>query len=147
MKDKRKKMILLIMAFLCVLAIAVIFLAHISLSMRPPPAIHVGDSPTSPNGHFIASVEERPHPTYEITTIWVLVIRNSEGNVLYEDEEGFVRTLLNSVYWRWDEANRIWLHNGDDGRLWFWEIQNGEWTKNPFESGAYQSIHPPSPFD
>ena len=60
--------------------------------------------------------------------VWKVTIKDSIGKQLYKDTSStFVGTL--SVYWLWDDNDRVWLYNSDDGLVWFWELNGENWVK------------------
>ncbi|MBN1149866.1 hypothetical protein JXA84_01450 [candidate division WOR-3 bacterium] len=61
---------------------------------------------------------------------WKVTISDSEGELLYTDEEGFPARF--NVYWTWDDSDRAWLYNSDDGCIYYWEYK-GVWTKTKHE--------------
>jgi hypothetical protein len=88
---------------------------------RPDPVNRKQESP-SPSGKYVLSV---PNADGDV---WKVTIRDAQGNLVYKDEES---TFLNhfGAYWVWDEDDRVWLYNGDDGCVYFWETIDGVWTK------------------
>jgi len=75
----------------------------------------------SPSGKYVLSMPSDDcywHPT----------ISDADGDVLYRDEEGFPGWF--SVYWYWDEQDRAWLYNSDDGKVWVWVREGGQWVKH-----------------
>ena len=63
---------------------------------------------------------------------WQVTISDSSKKILYKDTEGFPARF--NVYWDWDNKNRIWLKNSDDGFVYYWELKNEGWNKILFDS-------------
>jgi len=81
----------------------------------------------SPDGQYVLTVPIEKNAGGDKT--WQVTINDAEGNLLYQDEDSeFVGNL--NVYWIWDENDRVWLYSSDTGVVFYWEIQNGDWTKS-----------------
>lgn len=99
------------------------------------------NSPSS-DGNFILSVpiiEKADGYNY-----WQVTIKDKDKNILYQDPEGFYARF--NVYWVWDNNNRVWLYNSDDGWIYFWEMKNQGWQKqrwNPVDSLDQIELTPP----
>jgi hypothetical protein len=73
--------------------------------------------------------------------VWKVTISDQNQSVLYKDVGSTFAGQFN-VYWIWDASDRLWLYNSDDGMVYFWELQNGAWSKNRWER-ASSEIKPP----
>jgi hypothetical protein len=60
--------------------------------------------------------------------VWKVTVSDPSGTQLYKDDSSEFVGHLN-VYWMWDDADRAWLYNSDDGRVWFWEQTGTNWIK------------------
>ncbi len=89
----------------------------------------------SPGGSYVLSVPIRVNPEYGGAEVWAVTIEDPEGNILYSDGSSEFVAGLN-VYWCWDEEDRVWLYNSDDGRVWFWEAAGTEWRKTLWGCGS-----------
>jgi hypothetical protein len=65
---------------------------------------------------------------------WHVTIADQDGNILYADEEESFAGQF-SVYWIWDDHDRAWLYNSDDGRVFFWRLSDGAWVKEKWGHG------------
>ncbi len=57
---------------------------------------------------------------------WI-TIADRDGQVLYKGDGDFLSSF--NVYWYWDEEDRVWLYNSDDGRVYFWERVGDKWKR------------------
>lgn len=99
---------------------------------------------TSPNGQFVLTVPIERNPSYNNVGVWVVTISTVGGECLYEDDDSRCAARFNS-YWTWDDENRVWLTNSDNGCVYFWEIEDtvseGEhagravWRKTEWQRG------------
>ena len=71
-----------------------------------------------------------------LTPVWIVSILNSKGEVIYRDEESRMIGTFN-VYWGWDQNNRLWLYNSDNGKVWKWTLKEDTWIK---ERGNLKNI-------
>lgn len=90
----------------------------------------------SPNQKYIVKIPienkeltfGRSEPKKSLTPVWIVSISNSKGEVIYRDEESRMIGTFN-VYCGWDQNNRFWLYNSDDGRVWKWTLKEDSWIK------------------
>ena len=96
---------------------------------------------TSPSGKYILTV---PIETAQDShRYWRVTISDSKGRVLYKDDSSFVGNL--NVYWSWDQQDRVWLRNSDDGAIYYWEIDSSNvWHKHRWEKNQKDSLSPPA---
>ena len=47
---------------------------------------------------------------------------------MYKDDSSKCVGWLNA-YWAWDDSDRAWLYNSDNGRVYFWEFDGTNWIK------------------
>jgi hypothetical protein len=78
---------------------------------------------------------------------WIVAISDASGKLEYQDTDSdFIGTLM--VYWCWDQEDRVWLYNSDDGKVWYWERKEGMWLKTLWgrrdEKHAESQPQPPS---
>jgi hypothetical protein len=55
---------------------------------------------------------------------WEIHITGTDGSKHDETTE-FVGHL--NVYWLWDDSERLWIYNSDDGGLHFWHRDHNQW--------------------
>jgi len=85
----------------------------------------------SPSGKYVLRLPieaQTTNPQYKGTRVWKVTIADSSGTVLYKDEDSTMVGTLN-VYWGWDDQDRAWVYNSDDGRIWRWEFAESGWKK------------------
>lgn len=82
----------------------------------------------SPSDKYIFTIPIERNPEYDNTRVWIVTISDLNGKQLYKDDSSEFVGCLN-VYWCWDENDRIWLYNSDDGKVWFWELVDSNWIK------------------
>jgi len=68
------------------------------------------------------------NPVYKGTSVWKVTISDTNGRVVYKDDASEMVGSLR-VYWGWDDQDRVWVYNSDDGSIWRWEVTGGEWRK------------------
>lgn len=86
---------------------------------------------TAPSGKFVLRMPIEPqtsNPAYKGTPVWKVMISDANGRVVYKDEASEMVGSLR-VYWGWDDQDRVWVYNSDDGSIWRWEVTGGEWRK------------------
>jgi len=97
----------------------------------PAPRANQKQRTTSPNGKYVLTVPieaQTTNPKYNGTRVWKVTIADTSGAVLCKDEQSTMVGNL-SVYWGWDDQNRVWLYNSDDGAIWRWEVTPEGWKK------------------
>ena len=82
----------------------------------------------SPSRKYVLTVPIECNPNYKNYKVWKVTISDSNGTVLYKDNESECVGWLNA-YWAWDDSDRAWLYNSDDGRVYFWELDGANWNK------------------
>lgn len=85
----------------------------------------------SPSGRYSLAVPieaQTTIPSYSGTKVWKVTISDAAGTVVYKDQGSTFVGHLNT-YWGWDEHDRVWVYNSDDGRIWRWEFQTNAWIK------------------
>lgn len=70
--------------------------------------------------------------------LWRVTIRDRKGKLLYRDDSKFLGQL--SVYWAWDDENRVWLFNSDDSAVYFWEETPQGWQRTRWGYGRKREI-------
>ncbi len=112
--------------------LALVALLH--LIPPPPPPVNQQFPAVSATGAYQARVtaEER---------FWIVEIQNSHGETLYKQPTDFVSHL--NVYWIWDNDDRLWLYNSDDGWVHYWHaIPEGEWEHVIWDSSDVEKPDP-----
>ncbi len=97
----------------------------------PAPPDNQKQKTTSPNGKYVLTLPieaQTTNPKYKDTRVWKVTIADTSGTVLYKDEQSTMVGNL-TVYWGWDDQNRVWLYNSDDGAVWRWELTSEGWKK------------------
>jgi hypothetical protein len=95
---------------------------------------------TAPSGKFVLRMPIEPqtsNPVYKGTPVWKVTITDPDGRIVYKDEASEMVGSLR-VYWGWDDQDRVWVYNSDDGSIWRWEVTGGEWRK--IQSGRGDGI-------
>jgi hypothetical protein len=87
---------------------------------REPSVNHRSPS-TSPSGKYV--VEMPIGPKDQKFRYWRPTIRDQAGDVLYEETEDLFAGWL-QIYWIWDEADRLWVYNSDNGNKYWWEVND-----------------------
>lgn len=85
----------------------------------------------SPSGKYLLYAPIEPQttdPRYDGYTAWTVTITDVNGQVLYRDEDSKMLGHF-SIYWGWDDQDRAWVYNSDDGRIWRWEQTSEGWKK------------------
>lgn len=89
----------------------------------------------SPSGKYVLTLPIERNPAYHDALVWKVTISDANGHPLYKDDASeFVGNL--NVYWMWDDADRVWIYNSDDGGVWFWELDGTQWIKTFWGYGA-----------
>jgi len=79
----------------------------------------------SPTKRYTAeiSVDER---------VWHVLFTDRETGAQYEGTTDFLAWL--NVYWQWDNQDRLWAYNSDDGRIWYWMHDGSRWVQTAYGS-------------
>ena len=109
------------------------FLFAIALIGCAPPAPRPNQTQgaTSPSGKYVLRLPielQTTNPQYKGTRVWKVTITDTNGTVLYKDDASEMVGNLN-VYWGWDNQDRVWVYNSDDGKIWRWELADRGWQK------------------
>jgi hypothetical protein len=72
---------------------------------------------------------------------WRVTISDAKGTVLFKDDSPFQGRF--NVYWYWDNNDRVWLKNSDNGNTYYWEIENGKWQRTQWHEDNTKSLLPP----
>jgi hypothetical protein len=70
---------------------------------------------------------------------WHVTISDSHGAVIYRDHEESFPGQFN-VHWMWDDQDRVWLYDSDDGSVYFYELTEGKWKKESWGYGNTRQI-------
>ena len=108
-----------------------LLLLLISSGCRVEPTNRNQEQPvTSPSGKYVLTVPiERAQDDH---LYWRVTISGASGQVLFKDDSRFVGNL--NVYWCWDDHDRVWLENSDDGRTYYWELdEQNRWRRYQWE--------------
>ena len=107
-----------------------------------PLPLNQQQSSVSPSSRYVLTVPIEPNetnPEYANTRVWKVTICDQDGNLLYKDDESEFVGYLNA-YWVWGGQDRVWLYNSDTGRVFFWELSDGEWHKTEWGHGKVREI-------
>ena len=102
----------------------------------------------SPSGKYVLTLPiETGEGEYKNTPLWRITISDNSGKMLFKDTESiYIGTL--SIYRTWDNEDRVWIYNSDDGRVWYYELSNQEWKINYWgfkkEKKTEKNIRPPN---
>lgn len=106
------------------------------------------DTVISPSGKYVLTVpiersQREKGPFGYGMPYWYVTISASDGRVLYRDlDENF--DAIHNVYWIWDERDRVWLYNSDDGAVYFYEQADTTWSKRRWGDGRNEpNLAPP----
>lgn len=106
-----------------------VVLVLVALAIPKPPTLPNQVQPMpSPSGKYVLTVPTERNPNYHDHEVWKVTISDTSGEVLYKDNSSECVGWLNA-YWAWDNSDRAWLYNSDDGRVYFWESDGTNWTK------------------
>ena len=94
---------------------------------------------TSPSEKYVLTMPIEKDTTRRNFSYWHVTISDRDGKVVHKDTTSTFVGHLN-VYWTWDQDDRVWLYNSDDGTVWFWEQADGAWTKNKYGYGRTKEI-------
>ncbi len=90
-----------------------------------------------PSGHWVAVVDAYHMPGRDdFPTYWQPRILDMDRQQVYEDGEGFPGAFM--VYWAWDERQRLWLYNSDDGSVWWYAVKDGQWNRQRWQGAEPQ---------
>ena len=83
----------------------------------------------SPSGKYVLTlpIEKSRSPQYADTPVWKVTIHDSAGALEYKDDDSTLVGTFN-VYWAWDQKDRVWVYNSDNGRISRWEKRNLKWS-------------------
>jgi hypothetical protein len=96
----------------------------------------------SPSGKYILRVPIEADPTNQ-HHYWRVTITDNQGTVLFKDDSAFVGYL--NVYWYWDQDDRVWLINSDDGSVYYWQLDgNGGWKRYEWKESNKELPIPPA---
>ena len=80
----------------------------------------------SPSGKYVLTLPIEP--AKDGHRYWRLTISDINGHPIYQDDSPFVANL--NVYWTWDQDDRAWLKNSDNGFVYYWEAnKEGIWQR------------------
>lgn len=68
---------------------------------------------------------------------WVVSVFDKSETQLYRDNDSTFLGQFN-VYWVWDNADRLWLYNSDNGFVYYWMATPKGWTKVCWGAGHEQ---------
>ena len=94
----------------------------------------------SPSGQYVLTVpiersDHRKGPFGYGMPFWHVTISGPNGAVLYRDPEDEFHGIHN-VYWVWDDQDRVWLYNSDDGGIYFYECLDDVWQRQRWGHGT-----------
>lgn len=90
-------------------------------------------SRVSPSGRYILSVpiersRSRKGPLGFGMPYWYVTVSDPNGVLLYRDAQEEFQGIHN-VYWTWDDQDRVWLYDSDDGTVYLYEWADGAWSR------------------
>ncbi|MEM9904078.1 MAG: hypothetical protein AAF921_03525 [Cyanobacteria bacterium P01_D01_bin.44] len=106
--------------------------------LAPPP--NQRQRVNSPNGHYQLSVPTRLSYMDDASKTWQVTIReNDYGSIVYQDTlSDFFSDL--DVYWLWDDTNRVWLYNSNNGAVYVWEETEQGWQKQRWDNSQNRTL-------
>ena len=105
---------------------------------------------SSPSGWYVLTVPiersgRRKGPLGYGIPFWHVTISDPNGTVLYRDPNEDFHGIHN-IYWVWDDQDRVWLYNSDDGAVYFYERIESTWTRSRWGDGKPgQGLQPAAP--
>jgi len=108
-----------------------LFVVFLAGCAPPAPKPNQRQGAVSPSGRYVVQVPvegERSASEDSDPYVWVVTILDPDGTVLHRDEDSTFAGFFN-VYWLWDDSDRLWLYNSDNGKFYFWELTDGNWEK------------------
>ena len=104
------------------------------------PAYHkpFQDQPlVSPSGKYVLTVPIEK--AADNRRYWRVTISDRNGNVLFKDDSEFPGRF--NVYWNWDNSDRVWLQNSDNGYTYYWKLDNeNHWRRNQCDQETSDSV-------
>lgn len=101
------------------------------VAARMPQPPNQQDPAVSPSGSYVLTMPiER--------NLWHVTIQDRRGKLLFRDDSEFIGQL--SVYWAWDDQDRVWLFNSDDSAVYFWERTPQGWRRTRWGHGHKREI-------
>ncbi|MEN6576435.1 MAG: hypothetical protein ABFD90_08835 [Phycisphaerales bacterium] len=93
----------------------------------------------SPSGRYVLTVpiersSSHKGPLGYGMPFWHVTISDSNETVLYRDPNEDFHGIHN-VYWVWDDQDRVWLYNSDDGAEYFYERTDSAWRRSRWRDG------------
>ncbi len=85
----------------------------------------------SPDGAFVVKVPIVGAEGRDFASYWTPRIEAAGGEVVFEDSLGFPARF--NVYWGWDDQQRLWLYNTDDGLVWIYAAGPEGWARSAWE--------------
>ena len=111
-------------------AIAIIWVAYVSFSIFYRPNHKQGV--VSPSGKYVLRLPIEVQTTNvrynKGKRVWKVTIADASGKIIYKDEDSVMIGHL-MVYWGWDDQDRAWVYNSDNGDIWRWELGADGWKK------------------
>jgi len=101
---------------------------------KPAPRPNQVTPQASPSGKYVLTMPIERNPAYRNLRVWRVTISDAQGKVLYKDDASKFGGGYNA-YWAWDEEDRVWFFNSDDGEVYFWELDGGRWVKTHWGYG------------
>ncbi|MEN6428037.1 MAG: hypothetical protein ABFE13_22010 [Phycisphaerales bacterium] len=94
----------------------------------------------SPSGRYVLTVPIERSSSYKGPLgygmpFWHVTISDSNETVLYRDPNEDFHGIHN-VYWVWDDQDRVWLYNSDNGAEYFYERTGLTWSRSRWGGGT-----------
>jgi len=109
------------------LPVAVIMILSLILP-KPPELPNQQSTLVSPSGRYAMDMDMKGNR-------WIVSISDRDGKLLYRDNDSNFVGHFN-VYWVWDNRDRLWLYNSDDGHIYYWIRTSSAWQKAPWSDGT-----------
>ncbi len=108
----------------------------------PPAVAPAGQVPGlgSPRSSKFAEVPIVAVPDREFASWWMPRIVTAEGDDVFVDQQGFPARF--NIYWDWDQQDRFWIYNTDDGAVWVYRRAAEGWGRTCWEQGL--DFEPPA---
>ena len=69
---------------------------------------------------------------------WQIEIADTQNNILLLDKDSFPANF--NIYWNWDNEERLWVYNSDDGKIYYWEFISGKWAQTEYDRESSKLI-------
>ena len=91
----------------------------------------------SPSGKYVLTVPIEK--SADNLHYWRVTISDRNDKVLFKDDSAFPGRF--NVYWTWDNEDRVWLQNSDNGYTYYWKLDHeNQWHRYQCDDGTSESL-------